>query len=48
VDEIVAGELPAPKTAAEVTETAAPPEPGRLNLVEPAAKEQNRTPKSEV
>jgi ATP-dependent Clp protease, protease subunit len=47
VDEIVAGELPAPKTAAEVTETAAPPEPGRLNLVEPAAKEQNRTPKSE-
>ena len=48
VDEIVAGELPAPKPAAEVTEAAAPPEPVRLNLVEPAAKEQDRTSKSEV
>jgi ATP-dependent Clp protease protease subunit len=43
VDGIVAGELPEPKPAAvEVHEAAAEtPQPGRLNLVEPAAKEHS-------
>jgi ATP-dependent Clp protease protease subunit len=40
IDSIVAGELPAPKPASELREvTAAPPQPARLDVVEPAAKE---------
>jgi ATP-dependent Clp protease, protease subunit len=54
VDAIVAGELPEPKpVSAEVGEaTAAMPQPARLNLVEPAAKEHTeaklKSVKSEV
>jgi len=54
VDAIVAGELPEPKpVSAEVGDaTAAIPQPARLNLVEPAAKEHTeaklKTLKSEV
>jgi hypothetical protein len=41
VDEIVAGELPAPKPSADISEAASvSSQPARLNLVEPAAKEQ--------
>jgi ATP-dependent Clp protease protease subunit len=42
VDDVVAGELPAPKVAVEVPDAVAEPaQAARLNLVEPAAKEQS-------